>query len=90
MAQVRQEIGRYMWKKSTTAFQSKMRQSSLEINQSCSNRSRVQIILHFNSTYINIGLQRKRVNEKSLNRLSFFCLLMQGSRSVQIITYPEQ
>jgi hypothetical protein len=38
---VRQEILRNRWKKSTKAFESK---SSLGINQSCSNRSRVQII----------------------------------------------
>ncbi len=46
VAPVRQEICRYRWKKSTKAFESKMRQSSLGIYQSCSNRSRVQIILH--------------------------------------------
>ncbi len=33
------------------AFESKMRQTSLGINQSRSNRSNVQIILHFNSTF---------------------------------------
>jgi hypothetical protein len=43
VAPVRQEICRYRWKKSTKAFESKMRQSSSRMNQSCSNRSQVQI-----------------------------------------------
>jgi len=50
VAPVRQEICRYRWKKSTNAFEAKMCQCSLGINQSCFNRSRVQIILRFNTT----------------------------------------
>jgi hypothetical protein len=49
VALVRQEILRYRWKKSTKALGSKMRQKYLGINQSWSNRSRVQIISYFNN-----------------------------------------
>jgi hypothetical protein len=42
---------------STNAFDSKMRQSSLGINQSCSNRLRVQIIPHLYNWYFS-GLSR--------------------------------
>ncbi len=48
---VRQEIRRYRWKKSTKAFESKMRQSSLGINQISRALTAHVFILHFNRTY---------------------------------------
>ncbi len=64
-------------KKSTKAFESKMRQTSLGINQSCSKRSRVQIILHFINTRIKMHekcLLLNLIHVSSPKTLTFFLL----------------